>query len=165
MLQLVVWFGGRGGHLCESLSWYPRVINIFSLPVVSIYHVILPCILNMYVPVYDDWYLVPSMMVCTQFEQKLPTGTTTPYCYIMNITVTHIVWLVWFFIYGQIFAIPVFGLSRKQQNIPTQDSTTTRTFCTYKFRFQYFGDCWKSRSGRLFGERLLYICGVSSRLR
>ena len=35
-------------------------------------------------------------------------------------------------------------------------------FCTYKFRFHYFGNCWISQLGRLFGGGLLYICGVCS---
>ena len=47
----------------------------------------------------------------------------------------------------------------------TLTSLWEERFCTYKFRFQNFDDCWKSRSGRLFGGGLLYIYGVSLRLK
>ena len=47
----------------------------------------------------------------------------------------------------------------------TLTSLWEERFCTYKFRFQNFDDCWKSRSGRLFGGGLLYIYGVSWRMK
>ena len=124
MFQLVVWFGGRGGDLCQGLSWYPRVINIFDLPVVS--------------PGISCDFTLHTEYVCilttgTRYQYQVP-GTQYDGVYTIWTKVTYQcnnalllhnehngkqflrfdhIWLVWLNIYGQIFAI--FGLSRKSQ--------------------------------------------------
>ena len=63
MFQLVLWVGGRGGDLCDGLPSYPRVINIFSLPVVSVscdftLHTEYVCMILMTGPQYGGLYRI-----------------------------------------------------------------------------------------------------------